>query len=218
MTQEAIAVDENVQAVQSLRMWPVPVYVRDLTLEDPDTPERNARLRDLILRREAQDANPLLFGTIGATKTSHDILRLDDPDIGWLRRRLLESVRAIEASVGAGGATEAKVSVVAEGWAVVYRQGASHKLHTHHETAWASVYYIATGGVGSAAGHLQLLDPRPAAIARGASEPVRYFEPRPGMLITFPAWVSHSVKATLSGDEGERICIACNVGYREDES
>lgn len=205
-----------VTAVKPVKMWPVPVYVRDLRTEEDGVEERNGRLRRLILRREEEDANPLLFGTIGATKTSLDILRLDDPDIAWLRRRLLESVRAMEQSVGAGGATEAKLEVFAEGWAVVYRQGASHRLHTHHESAWASVYYVATGGVGDDAGHLQLLDPRPAAIARQATDPVRYFQPVPGTMITFPAWLAHSVKATLAVAEGsERICIASNVGYRE---
>lgn len=194
-----------------LRMWPTPIVVSSVT-DDEKTSAMNAALQTLVLDAERAEQDPLVFGVIGATKTSLDILRWDEPSIRWLKGKILGAIKEISRRVGADQPTDAKVQLVVEGWAVVYRSGGSHRLHTHHESAWSGVYYISTGGVGGDAGHLQVLDPRPAAIARQATAGVSYVEPRPGMLVCFPSWLPHSVKATLEGG-GERICIAFNAGY-----
>ncbi|MFI8977457.1 putative 2OG-Fe(II) oxygenase [Nocardia asteroides] len=204
------------QDTHVLSMWSTPLYRQDLGAlhGHQQVTQFNTELRDLILEREALHRNPLKFGVIGATKTSLDILRLDTPAIDWLRQRVLDAVETISLGLVGDIQTEAEVDLVAEGWAVVYRSGASHRLHTHHESAWSGVYYIDVGGVGEGAGHLQLLDPRPGAIARQASTGVEYVQPRPGLMVVFPSWLPHSVKATLFGG-ATRICIAFNVGYQE---
>jgi hypothetical protein len=68
------------------------------------------------------------------------------------------------------------------------------------------------GGPGdtSDAGYLQLLDPRPAAIARQVPEGSHRIEPVPGRMVAFPGWLPHSVQATATGDS-MRIAIAWNV-------
>ncbi|GIG60592.1 hypothetical protein Lfu02_49640 [Longispora fulva] len=199
-----------------LATWPTPFYQHDLTAtRDPaEVAEINTQLRELILSRE-HDQTPVTFAVIGATKTSLDILQLNHPAVDWLRARIGEAVQAIAGSVGATTPTEAQVDVVAEGWAVVYRDGASHRLHTHHASAWSGTYYIATGGVDGDAGHLQVIDPRPAAIARHASGGVHAVEPKPGLLVAFPSWLPHSVKATVRSGGGLRICVAFNAAYVE---
>jgi hypothetical protein len=60
--------------------------------------------------------------------------------------------------------------------------------------------------------HRQLLDPRPAAIARQASAGVQRIRPVPGRMVAFPGWLPHSVQAIATGDS-LRICIAWNVAY-----
>jgi uncharacterized protein (TIGR02466 family) len=204
------------QDTHVLSMWSTPLYRQDLgELHGRDRVDGlNAELRELILEREARHTDPLKFGVIGATKTSLDILRYDVPAVGWLNQRILDAVETIALGLVGDIRVEAEVDLVAEGWAVVYRSGASHRLHTHHESAWSGVYYIDVGGVGEGAGHLQLLDPRPAAIARQASSGVEYIQPYPGLMVVFPSWLPHSVKATLFGGD-TRICIAFNVGYQE---
>lgn len=199
-----------------LSMWSTPLYRQDLgVLHGQDRIDQfNAELRELILEREARHKDPLKFGVIGATKTSLDILRYDTPAIDWLNQRILDAVETIALDLVGDIRVDAEVDLVAEGWAVVYRSGASHRLHTHHESAWSGVYYIDVGGVDGGAGHLQLLDPRPGAIARQTSTGVEYVEPHPGLMVVFPSWLPHSVKATLFGG-GTRICIAFNVGYQE---
>jgi uncharacterized protein (TIGR02466 family) len=199
-----------------VKLWATPLYQHDY-VEDfgqDGIDSINAQLRELVLEGERRQQDPLLFGVIGATKTSLDILKWEHPAIDWLRNRVLDAVTEMSHDLVGDVHTEAEVDIVAEGWAVVYRSGGSHRLHTHHESAWSGVYYIDTGGVDQDAGHLQLLDPRPAAIARQASPGVHYLQPRPGTLVCFPSWLPHSVKATVFGG-GTRICIAFNVGYDE---
>jgi uncharacterized protein (TIGR02466 family) len=97
---------------------------------------------------------------------------------------------------------------------VVYRSGGSLRPHSHHDCNWSGVYYVANPPAGDDgdAGYLQLLDPRPSAVARQASPgPVR-FAPVPGRLIAFPGWLVHSVRSTATGS-GLRIVIAWNVAY-----
>lgn len=93
----------------------------------------------------------------------------------------------------------------------------SLRPHTHHDSAWSGVYYVESGAGadGGEAGYLQLLDPRPAAVARQASSGVVRIQPVPGRMVAFPGWLPHSVRATLSGG-GLRICVAWNAAYDKD--
>lgn len=205
--------------------WPTPIYQADLsTLAGPDHgPETvtamNDQLRALILDAEKKQRE-YTFGVIGAQKSSLDILRWQHPAIDWLRGRILGAIRDLTSDCLDPALAEkvfAKAEIIAEGWAVVYHRGGSHRQHTHHDSVFSGTYYIETGGVGPDAGLLQLLDPRPAAVARQASPGVYAIQPRPGLLVGFPSWLPHSVKATLHEDT-TRICIAWNAGFKVTEA
>lgn len=201
-----------------LLAWRTPVYQADFA----DAGQYNATLRELILEAEKTDTEAANFGGIDAIKSSQGILRWQHPAVDWLKLRIMDAVTALTADVLGDAAAEVTQGVLAEGWAVVYRGGGSLRPHTHHDSAWSGVYYVesgaaehtADGAAGGAAdaGHLQLLDPRPAAIARQASPGVVRVRPVPGRMVAFPGWLPHSVQATLSGS-GLRICIAWNVAY-----
>ncbi|MEV0035523.1 putative 2OG-Fe(II) oxygenase [Streptomyces sp. NPDC050804] len=207
--------------------WPTPFYQADLAAMDgpglgPETiTEMNNQLRTLILDAE-KNQTEYTFGVIGAQKSSLDILRWNHPAVDWLRGRILSAIRdltrdCLSDKEDLAATVFEKSEIVAEGWAVVYHEGGSHRQHTHHDSVFSGTYYIETGGVGPEAGLLQLLDPRPAAVARQASPGVYAVQPRPGILVGFPSWLPHSVKATLHGD-GTRICIAWNAGLKTTEA
>ena len=201
---------------ESISSWPTPLYVADQAEQtSPEqVAEMNGQLRRLILDAEACDERAFDSGMIGAQKSSIDLLRWSHPAVEWLRGRILAAVQDLTRDTLGGQADQAaRYPVLAEGWAVVYHQGASHKQHTHHDAAWSGTYYVTTGGVDGDAGHLQFLDPRPAAIARGASTGVISIRPRPGLLVAFPSWLPHSVKATLNESGDPRIGVAFNVAY-----
>jgi uncharacterized protein (TIGR02466 family) len=199
-----------------MRAWRTPIYTADI----PDADQYNPRLRELVLEAEKTDAQAANFGGIDAIKSSQTILRWDDPAIDWFKRQIVDAVTALTRDTLGEAANEVTQGIEAEGWAVVYRSGGSLRPHTHHDSAWSGVYYVSSGTDENAtsvdraadAGYLQLLDPRPAAIARQATAGPERIQPVPGRMVAFPGWLPHSVQATLTG-AGLRICIAWNVAY-----
>ncbi|MDN3360128.1 TIGR02466 family protein [Actinomadura sp. DC4] len=199
-----------------MQAWRTPIYVADV----PDADQYNRRLRTMILEAEKTDAQAANFGGIDAIKSSQTILRWEDPEIDWFKAQIVNAVTAMTQDTLGDAANEVTQGIEAEGWAVVYRGGGSLRPHTHHDSAWSGVYYVSSGaeeGNGAAAGpvdagYLQLLDPRPAAIARQASKGPERIQPVPGRMVAFPGWLPHSVQSTLTGS-GLRICIAWNVAY-----
>jgi uncharacterized protein (TIGR02466 family) len=191
--------------------WGTPVYQVDLD----GAANYNPQLRQLILDAETTDPHAALFGGINAVKSSQALLQWDHPAIEWVRARITEAVTALTQAELGEAAREVTHGIQAEAWAVVYRSGGSLRPHTHHDSAWSGVYYVEAGSDG--VGYLQLLDPRPAAIARQASSGARRIRPVPGRMVAFPGWLPHSVQATASGDS-LRICIAWNVAYDKTRS
>ncbi|MFE4579388.1 putative 2OG-Fe(II) oxygenase [Streptomyces chartreusis] len=207
--------------------WPTSFYQADLAAMEgpglgPETVEEmNGQLQSLILEAQARQPDDR-FGVIGAQKTSLDILCGDHPAVDWLRGRILAAIRDLTLDALLDKEELAakffeKSEIRAEGWAAVYRQGDSHRQHTHHDSAFSGTYYIETGAVGPEDGYLQLLDPRPAAVARQASPGVYAVQPRPGLLVGFPSWLPHSVQATLHYG-GTGICIAWNAAFNDTEA
>ena len=194
----------------TLMPWGTVIYQADI----PAAAEHNPVLRDLILDGEQTDPEAAQFGGINAVKSCSTILRWDHPAITWFQDQITATVTALTDAELGDAAREVTAGIQAEAWAVVYRHGGSLRPHTHHDSAWSGVYYVETGNPGgdSDAGYLQLLDPRPAAIARQASAgPVRIC-PVPGRMVAFPGWLPHSVMATAD-DDALRIAIAWNVAY-----
>lgn len=193
-----------------LMAWGTPVFQADFEGAD----QWNPRLREMILDAERTDPDAALFGGINAVKSSQTLLTWDDPAIGWIRARIGDAVTALTLTELGDAAREVTCGIQAEAWAVVYRSGGSLRPHTHHDSAWSGVYYVEAGDPGTVgdAGYLQLLDPRPAAIARQATSGPSRIQPVPGRMVAFPGWLPHSVQATANSDS-LRICIAWNVAY-----
>jgi len=187
-----------------LELWPTPFLLRQI--QRPAGYDE--ALRRLLLEREESNSGPGV-GTVDATKTTSDLLRWDEPQIQPLRSWILNAVEDMNVAAGVSGGSE----MVAEAWAVVYREWGYHKVHAHHDSAWSGVYYVATGDMVEGSGLIELIDPRPGAAARQPHVPATWrLSPRAGMLIAFPSWLQHWV-TPYQGNE-ERICVAFNVGFQ----
>ncbi len=198
-------------AARPLLAWGTPVYQADFQ----GAGQYNPTLREMILEAEKTDPDAALFGGINAVKSSQNMLTWNQPAIAWIRARITDAVTALTRAELCQAASEViSCGIQAEAWAVVYRSGGSLRPHTHHDSAWSGVYYVEAGDPGNSrdAGYLQLLDPRPAAIARHASTGAQRIRPVPGRMVAFPGWLPHSVQATATGSS-LRICIAWNVAY-----
>lgn len=211
MSTATTARPETRRAARPLLAWGTPVYQADFD----DAGQYNPELREMILEAEKTDPDAALFGGINAVKSSQHMLTWDHAAIAWIRARIGDAVTALtSAELGAAADEVVSCGIQAEAWAVVYRSGGSLRPHTHHDSAWSGVYYVEAGDPGDSgdAGYLQLLDPRPAAIAGQASAGVQRIRPVPGRMVAFPGWLPHSVQATATGST-LRICIAWNVAY-----
>jgi len=109
-------------------------------------------------------------------------------------------------------------------WANINRGGHGNEFHTHPGSFWSGTYYVDDGGIAAnpaLGGEFEMSDPRgvapamyapmlsfamPGGQSAGASELIR---PRAGMLVLFPAWLSHAVRP-YKGTR-ERISIAFNL-------
>jgi len=102
-------------------------------------------------------------------------------------------------------------------WANISQIGEGHRAHIHPNNILSGVYYAqALGGCGE----IVFDDPRPQAkvlIPKPIQEtPLNTHEfriqPKSGMLVMFPSWLSHRV--TVSKSKEERISIAFNIMLR----
>jgi uncharacterized protein (TIGR02466 family) len=109
-------------------------------------------------------------------------------------------------------------------WANVNRQGHGNEFHSHPGAFWSGCYYVEDGGIAAdpaLGGEFELQDPRgvgpamyaphlafafPAGLSVGAAEVIG---PENGMLILFPAWLSHGVRPYRGGSL--RISLAFNL-------
>ena len=99
-----------------------------------------------------------------------------------------------------------------EGWANVLRHGQYNSVHCHPNAQWSLVYYV-TGNDAPQdrpfSGRLELLDPRPGASLTYEDDSALYgrllFNPRPGQVIAFPAWLQHQVHPHF-GDGPAYLC------------
>ena len=100
-------------------------------------------------------------------------------------------------------------------WANINPPNAMNRAHIHPNSLWSGVYYVKTL---PNSGDLKIDDPRSAASMsrprqKEGPKPSRlwretHFDPKPGRLIMFPAWLTHCVDPNNSNDI--RISISFN--------
>ena len=107
-------------------------------------------------------------------------------------------------------------------WANINPHGGFNRSHSHPDTLWSGVYYVQTP---AQCGRICFYDPRSQArvitpVLSATAEdhlsswPEVYFEPAPGRMILFPAWLQHDVEPNLSelpGDSANRISVSFNI-------
>ncbi len=113
--------------------------------------------------------------------------------------------------------------VVTGCWANVNPPDGRNSPHTHPNNFLSGVYYVATP---ASEGRIVFDDPRPQAFVM--MPPVAQYTPyngnhitfdvKPGRLVLFPAWLTHSVPLNRSTDD--RVSIAFNLMFQRyvDES
>jgi uncharacterized protein (TIGR02466 family) len=198
-----------------LKLFPTPVVIATM----PDAEALNAELKRIILAR-AQASESAQRSNRGGWQSSWDLHEWG----GAPMQKVLAYAQALvdEITVDRTGQRH-KLAWRINAWANVNRSGHSNQFHTHPGALWSATYYVDDGGVGtdpSLGGEFEIQDPRgvatvmyapqltfpgPDGAALGESQT---FRPRAGMLVVFPSWLPHGVRAYRG--TGERISIAIN--------
>lgn len=191
---------------KTLRLFATPVIVDEL--EDPA--ELNAELETAILARMASDPG-LRLSNQGGWQSTHDLLAW----AGEAGQRIIRHAAAL-ATANTSAAHGSGMRWAVDAWANVSTTGASNRAHVHGGSFWSAVYYVQVGeGKGGA---LVLHDPRMPALRMHApslrfrdcgSEVFASILPKAGLMVLFPAWLSHSVEPWEGS--GTRISIAMNI-------
>ena len=192
---------------KTLLMFSTPVIVDELD----DAEAINAELQEKIAERRKIDQG-VVQSNVGGWHSKQDFQAWSGEAGRKLRNRVLELAREHTAKIEGGGEMQWSV----QGWANVSGPGALNKAHVHGGAFWSAVYYVCVPE--SKSGSLVLHDPRMPALRmyapslrfKGAGqEQVARLQPKSGMIVMFPSWLSHGVDPWEG--EGERISIALNV-------
>ncbi len=182
----------------------------------PDAEVMNQDLQAIILAEEARQST-LGRSNIGGWHSRPDFLDRPEPAVAALANWVSWAVnRMVDATAGAG---TFKGTLSASAWATICRAGAYHAPHSHPDSAWSGVYYVAAGSrhpERPLSGVLEFLDPRAGVEAVSApgdpyGEPVRV-RPESGLLVVFPSWLFHWVHP-YAGDT-PRIAVSFNTTFK----
>ncbi len=203
-------------AIATRNLFPTPVAA----VQTPDAAARNAELRSLILARRAKSAS-MRASNAGGWHSARDLLAWG----GVRAAEIAEMARAVASHMTRDRAGEpVRAEWVFTGWANVNGPGDSNFCHYHPGAFWSGTYYVDDGGAlgdAEAGGGFEMLDPRgpaPAMLAPSlayageggnAAGMTETIEPRPGLLVLFPSWLQHQVRAYRGS--GLRISVAFNL-------
>ena len=215
MAEPAVRPAIDVQ-VQLRTYFPTPVAVATLN----GSAALNAELKRAILERV--QAHPgVQHSNLGGWQSSWDFADWG----GQPARAIIDAARALADKLTADRAGQpARVPWRLNAWANVNRIGHANEFHTHPGAFWSASYYVDDGGIDAdpaLGGEFEIQDPRgvapamyapllafamPGGQSAGASELIR---PKSGMLVMFPAWLSHGVRPYKGA--GVRISVALNL-------
>ena len=189
-----------------LHLFATPVIIDELEA----AAELNAELEAVILARMESDPG-LRLSNQGGWQSSHDLHAW----AGEAGKHILAHAAALAtANTAADQGTGIRWAV--DAWANVSTTGAANRAHVHGGSFWSAVYYVRVGS--GEGGGLVLHDPRMPALRMHApslrfkdcgSEVFASIQPKAGLMVLFPAWLSHAVEP-WQGDQ-PRISIVMNI-------
>jgi uncharacterized protein (TIGR02466 family) len=196
-------------------LFPTPVIISPV----PDAPRINAALTAAIDERMASHPSTQ-HSNLGGWQSSWDLADWGGP----AARQVLDHATALADRVTCDRhGRPVNIDWTVNAWANVNATGHGNEFHTHPGSYWSGTYYVDDGGIGadpSLGGEFEIQDPRGVApamyapalavnmaggLAIGASETV---SPRAGLMLMFPAWLSHAVRPYRGN--ARRISIAFN--------
>ena len=189
------------------RLFATPLIVDQLD----DADGLNDALAAIIGERRQSDAG-VGGSNLGGWQSAHDLLAWG----GSHSKRLADHAAALATANSVHARGEQAIAWSIDAWANIGAAGAANRAHIHGGAFWSVVYYVRVGEGGG--GELVLHDPRLPGLLMHApqlrfkhagSELSATVRPREGMMVMFPAWLSHSVEPWQGS--GPRMSVAMNI-------
>ena len=186
-----------------------PTYLWMHKLSPDEYTSLNARLRQALKKLRQDDAKENTDGFIQTHTKLHT-----PPEFQDLNRFILGAALGVSDFLKLA-ATNMEITGC---WANINLQGVQHKAHTHPNNFLGGVYYLdAPAGTAS----IVFSDPRPQAhvispnveISTPENAGKSVITVEEGLLILFPAWLSHSVENGPLAEE--RISISFNLMFSD---
>ena len=194
-----------------------------LVIDRMQSEEGIRALREAIMAEKERDTDGVKISNIGGWHSNTKMVEWGGEAARALALKAMDMADASMVNIGERHGRE--YGWVPEMWANVSTHGNANQYHTHPGAFWSAVAYIDDGYEGdpdpALGGELQLLDPRMPMVRMTAldlrlkesSGKVQNNEPmvRPytGLMVMFPSWLQHSVRAFYG--TGTRISIAINL-------
>jgi len=197
-------------------LFPTPV----VTSLVPEATRLCLELKAVIERRMAETPSTQ-HSNLGGWQSSWDLAEWGGP----AALRVLEHAKATADRLTCDRDGHAvRIDWTLNAWANVNGPGHGNEFHTHPGSFWSGTFYVDDGGIGqdpNLGGEFEIQDPRGVApamyapalgfktaggLAAGGSEVI---SPRTGLMVMFPAWLSHAVRPYRG--RVQRISIAFNL-------
>jgi uncharacterized protein (TIGR02466 family) len=192
-----------------MRLFATPVIVDEIE----EAAALNDELEKAIVEQQSSDLGVKLSNR-GGWQSKRDFPRWGGEAAKALIGKMVELANAHTVT-----ANSAPPAWQVDSWANISGDGDFNMPHVHGGSFWSAVYYVRAGdGEG---GQLVLHDPRmpqlrmhaPGIQFKDVGPELRVMiQPRSGLMILFPAWLSHSVEPWEG--EGRRISVAMNIRAR----
>lgn len=179
-----------------------------------DRSELNARMREMILRREQEHPGQRKTN-VGGWQSTEDLHRWAGESGQELVAMITDMVNAATSQLFAHFRTQDEFSWNMAIWANVNRNGEYNLVHIHPGATWSGVYYVDAGDSGSGEaenGAITFFNPLLAS-AHGfftKALPNQFtLKPEAGRMVLFPSYLQHQVHPYFG--QAPRISIAFNV-------
>ena len=196
--------------MQVLEMFPIPVFLEKSTGID------NRALSQLIYGIQEEElaagtAHKTGFSNIGGFR-SYEILQR--PGVEDLKKFIVETLNRQVLKGKWYAEDEIDESFVSGMWAMINKKGHANSAHIHPDSWLSGVYYPKVPSNPGLAGALCFHDPIATrtftqSFYRSVQAEVFMVTPQEGLMVIFPSWFEHSVKANQSDED--RISIAFNI-------
>ena len=190
------------------------LFATPVITDEPDFGDRfNADLEAAILAERSRSAGYQMSNR-GGWQSEHNLSAW----AGAAATRLIDHALML-ADAHTEGPMSGRGRWRCESWANVNGDGDFSMPHVHSGTFWSVVYYVSIGE--GTAGELVLYDPRMPALdmhaphlaIKGVGPQGEWrIDPKPGLMVLFPAWLSHGVEPWRG--TGQRISVAMNIRAR----